>query len=87
MDFATQYGRSCIVTGISLKDASQHSCSHNTLSSILLSDLHGIMVDIIQFISSSSDGAVHNAIQQAFGAEKQCFTDILVKVQSQLEHC
>jgi len=29
---------------------------------------------------------VHNAIQQAFGAEKQCFTDILVKVQSQLEN-
>ena len=62
------------------------ACSHNTLSFVLLSDLHGIMVDIIKFISSSSDGAVHNAIQQAFGAEKQCYTDILVKVQSQLKN-
>lgn len=43
------------------------------------------MADIIRYISSFSDDAVHNAIQQAFGAEKQCFIDMLARVQSQLE--
>jgi len=50
-----------------------------------LSDLHRIMADIIRYISSFSDDAVHNVIQQAVGAEKQCFNDMLVKIQSQLE--
>ena len=43
------------------------------------------MADIMRYISSFSDDAVHNAIQQAVGAEKQCFIDMLVKIQSQLE--
>ena len=34
---------------------------------------------------SFSDDAVHNAIEQAVGAEKQRFIDMLVKIQSQLE--
>ena len=63
----------------------QLACNHNTLSSVLLSDLHRIMADIIRYISSFSDDAVHNVIQQAVGAEKQCFNDMLVKIQSQLE--
>jgi len=43
------------------------------------------MADIIRYISSFSDDAVHNAIQQALGAEKASFIDMLVKIQSQLE--
>lgn len=43
------------------------------------------MADIIRYISTFSDDAVHNAIEQAVGTEKQRFIDMLVKIQSQLE--
>jgi len=44
------------------------------------------MADIIRYISSFSDDAVHNAIQQAVGAEKQCFIDILVRFSLSLKN-
>ena len=43
------------------------------------------MADIIKYISSFSADAVHNAIEQAFGYEKDQFIDMLKKVQSMLE--
>ena len=43
------------------------------------------MADIIKYIASFSEDAVHNAIEQAVGAEKEYFTDMLTKIQFRLE--
>ena len=42
------------------------------------------MADIIKYISSFSEDAVHNGTEQAVSAEKKCFIDMLVKIQSRL---
>ena len=44
-----------------------------------------IMADIIKYISSFSLDAVHNAIEQAVGSEKDKFIDMLQNVQSVLD--
>ena len=43
------------------------------------------MANLIKYIASFSDDAVHNAIEQAVGAEKEKFIDVLKTIQSRLE--
>jgi len=38
------------------------------------------MADIIKYIASFSEDAIHNAIEQAVGAEKEYFIDMLMKI-------
>ena len=38
------------------------------------------MAEHIRYISTFSDDAVHNAIEQAVGSEKERFIDMLVKI-------
>jgi len=38
-----------------------------------------------KYVSSFAEDAVYNAIEQAVGVKKECFIDMLVKIQSRLE--
>jgi hypothetical protein len=53
--------------------------------SFIRSRFHWIMSEVIKYIASFSGDAVHNAIEQAVGGEKEKFIDMLKTVQSVLE--